>query len=307
MDDAAKLIMPRRVEAVRIGFLGIGIMGFRMASRLAAAGHDVMAWNRTRGKAERLTGVGGRAVATPADVVRDADVVLVMLSSGPVTDRVLLGEDGALAAMRPGSTLVVMSSIPVETARAQARAAAARGVGYLDAPVSGGERGATDGTLAVMVGGDEDIFARVRPVLEVMGRPTRVGATGTGQLAKLANQLIVAGTIAIVAEAVLLAERGGADPARVREALLGGFAGSPILEHHALRMINGEFAPGGPAKHQVKDTGTAVALAHRLRLALPVTELVDGLFADLVAHGDGDLDHSALIRELRRRNDLPPS
>jgi 3-hydroxyisobutyrate dehydrogenase-like beta-hydroxyacid dehydrogenase len=219
----------------------------------------------------------------------------------------VLLDGGALTAMRPGSTLVVMSSIPVQTARAQASRAAARGVDYLDAPVSGGEKGAVEGTLAIMVGGDEDVFDRMRPLFEVLGRPTRVGPAGTGALAKLANQLIVGGTIAVVAEALLLAERGGADPARVRAALLGGFAGSPILQLHGARMISGDFRPGGPAKHQVKDTGTAVALARGLDLDLPVAGLVDRLFADLVAHGDGELDHSALIRELRRRNGLPPS
>ena len=290
-----------------IGFLGTGIMGVRMAGRLAGAGHAVRAWNRTRAKAERLAPQGVEVVAVAADAARGADVVICMLSSGPVCDEVLLGEGGALAAMPSGAALVVMSSIPVETAREQARAAAARGVGYLDAPVSGGEKGATEGTLAIMAGGDEALFARLRPVLEVMGRPTLVGPAGTGELAKLVNQLIVAGTIAIVAEGVLLAERGGADPAKVRTALLGGFASSTILDQHAPRMIAGDFRPGGPARHQLKDTATAVALARELGLALPVTELVDGLFDDLVAHGDGDLDHSALIRELRRRNGLPPS
>ena len=207
-----------------IGFLGTGIMGVQMAGRLAGAGHAVRAWNRTRAKAERLAPHGVEVVAVAADAARGADVVICMLSSGPVCDEVLLGEGGALAAMPSGAALVVMSSIPVETAREQARAAAARGVGYLDAPVSGGEKGATEGTLAIMAGGDEALFARLRPVLEVMGRPTLVGPTGTGELAKLVNQLIVAGTIAIVAEGVLLAERGGADPAKVRTALLGGFA-----------------------------------------------------------------------------------
>jgi 3-hydroxyisobutyrate dehydrogenase-like beta-hydroxyacid dehydrogenase len=288
-----------------IGFLGTGIMGIQMARLLAQAGHEVRAWNRSREKAERLVAFGGEVVETPADAAGNADVVVCMLSSGPVCDEVLLGSDGALAAMREGSTLVVMSSIPVETARAQARAAAARGVGYLDAPVSGGEKGAIEGRLAIMVGGEEATFERARPVLEIMGRPTRIGRVGTGELAKLVNQLIVAGTIVVVAEALLLAERGGADPAKVRDALLGGFADSAVLRQHGSRMIAGDFRPGGPAKHQVKDTGTAVELARKLAVELPAAALVDRLFADLVEHGDGDLDHSAVIRELRRRNGLP--
>ena len=291
----------------RIGFLGTGIMGLPMARRLIEAGHEVRAWNRTRPKAEPLAAAGAAVVDSPGDAVRHAEVVICMLSSGPVCDEVLLGDGGALDGIGPGSTLVVMSSIPVETAQAHARAAAARDVGYLDAPVSGGEKGATEGTLAIMIGGEEAVVERVGPVLKVLGRPTHVGPAGTGQLAKLVNQLIVAGTIAVVAEALLLAERGGADPARVREAILGGFAHSTILEQHAPRMIGNDFRPGGPAKHQLKDTGTAVALARALGLQLPVATLVDGLFAGLVDHGDGELDHSAVIRELRRHNGLPVS
>ena len=289
----------------RIGFLGTGIMGFPMARRLAEAGHEIRAWNRTREKAVPLAAFDATVVATPPEAVRDAEVVICMLSSGPVCDAVLLGPGAALAHMRPGSTLVVMSSIPVQTARAHARVAATRNVGYLDAPVSGGERGAAEGTLAILVGGEQAVVERVRPVLEIMGRPTHIGPVGTGELAKLVNQLIVAGTITVVAEALLLAERGGADPATVREAILGGFAHSTVLEQHAPRMIANDFRPGGPAKHQLKDTATAVALARELGLELPVSARVDGLFADLVEHGDGDLDHSAVIRELRRHNGLP--
>jgi 3-hydroxyisobutyrate dehydrogenase-like beta-hydroxyacid dehydrogenase len=289
----------------RIGFLGTGIMGFPMGRRLAEAGHEVRAWNRTREKAERLAAFDATVVATPAEAVRDAEIVICMLSSGPVCEAVLLGRGAALDRMGPGSTLVVMSSIPVQTARAHARAAATRNVGYLDAPVSGGEKGAADGTLAILVGGEEAVVDRVRPVLEIMGRPTHIGPVGTGELAKLVNQLIVAGTIAVVAEALLLAERGGADPATVREGILGGFAHSTVLEQHAPRMVANDFRPGGPAKHQLKDTATAMALARTLGLELPVSALVDRLFADLVEHGDGDLDHSAIIRELRRHNRLP--
>ncbi|KAA1003487.1 NAD(P)-dependent oxidoreductase [Paraburkholderia panacisoli] len=211
------------------------------------------------------------------------------------------------ATMRASSVLIVMSSIPVETAQRHAEAAAARGIGYLDAPVSGGEKGAQDGTLAIMAGGEAEVFERVRAVLQTMGRPTRIGPAGTGQLAKLVNQMMVASTIATVAEAMLLAERGGADPAQVRAALLGGFADSTILRQHAARMIARDFVPGGPAKYQIKDTKTALDFAQSLGLELPVLGLVDGLFTDMVEHGDGELDHSALILELRRRNGLPVS
>ena len=155
-----------------------------------------------------------------------------------------------------------------------------------------------------MAGGAQDVFERARPLLEVMGRPTHVGPAGTGQLSKLVNQMIVASTIVTVAEAVLLAERGGADPAKVREALLGGFADSTILRQHALRMIERDFQPGGPAKYQVKDTTTAVEFGRTIGLELPVLQVVDRLFGDMVEHGDGDLDHSAIICEIGRRNGL---
>ena len=230
-----------------------------------------------------------------------ADVVICMLSSGRVCDEVLLGQGGVLATMPFGSTLIVMSSIPVEVARHQAAAAAECGVAYLDAPVSGGEAGAEAGTLAIMAGGDADVFERTRALFEAMGRPVRVGPAGSGQLAKLVNQMMAASTIAAVAEALLFAERGGADPGKVREALLGGFADSTVLRQHGLRMLAGNFVPGGPAKYQVKDTSTALALSRSIGLDLPLLALVDRLFGDMVLHGDGDLDHSAIISEFRRR------
>ena len=289
-----------------IGFIGTGIMGFPMARHLAQAGYQVQAWNRTPQKAQPLAASGVAVVTDVQDVVRDADVLICMLSSGPSCDEVLLGAQGLIAGMRPGSLLIVMSSIPVETARNQAVQAALRGVSYVDAPVSGGQKGATEATLAIMAGGSPEACAQARPVLEKMGRPTHVGPAGSGQLAKLVNQMMVANTIASVAEALLLAERGGADPAKVREALLGGFADSAILRQHALRMIAGDFAPGGPARYQVKDTSTAIRFAHSVGLDLPMLNQADQLFAAMLEHGDGDLDHSGIIRELRRHNQLAP-
>ncbi|SDI41540.1 3-hydroxyisobutyrate dehydrogenase [Propionivibrio dicarboxylicus] len=284
-----------------IGFVGIGIMGYHMARRLAENGYPIRVWNRTPDKAGRLAAFGAGVERVAVDVADAADFVICMLSSGPVCDDILLGPNGVMAAMRPGATLIVMSSIPVDTATRHAREADARGIRYIDAPVSGGEKGAEAGTLAIMAGGDPDVVERARPVLEIMGRPVRIGPNGTGQLSKLVNQMMVASTIAAVAEALLLAERGGADPAKVREALLGGFADSTILRQHGLRMIEGNFVPGGPAKYQIKDTATAIDLAKGMNLDLPILNLVDRLFADMVAHGDGDLDHSAILLELRRR------
>jgi len=284
-----------------VGFVGTGIMGAHMARRLAAAGHRVKAWNRTSEKAQVLGRHGVVVTANAKDVAQEADAVICMLSSGPVCDEVLLGRGEVLATMRSGSTLIVMSSIPVESARRQSAAAAACGVDYLDAPVSGGEAGADAGTLAIMAGGDEPVFERSRALFEAMGLPVRVGPAGSGQLSKLVNQMMVASSIASVAEALLFAERGGADPAKVREALLGGFADSTVLRQHGQRMIDSNFVPGGPAKYQVKDTSTALALSRSIGLELPLLSLVDRLFGDMVSHGDGDLDHSAIIREFRRR------
>lgn len=293
------------INSQRIGFVGTGIMGGHMARRLAEAGFDVAAWNRTEAKAERLSRSGVEVALTPTDAVEGAGVVICMLSSGPVCDDVLFGTKatpGAIGAMSRGTTLVVMSSIPVDTARSQAARAHALGVDYVDAPVSGGEKGAREGTLAIMAGGAADALHRLAPVFAALGRVERIGPVGAGSLAKLANQLIVASTICAVAEALLLAERGGADPARLRAALLGGFADSTVLRLHGQRMVEGDFTPGGPAKYQIKDTGTALELAASLGLELPVATQVDRLFRSLVENGGGDLDHSAAIVELRRMN-----
>jgi 3-hydroxyisobutyrate dehydrogenase-like beta-hydroxyacid dehydrogenase len=290
----------------KIGFVGTGIMGGPMARNLVHAGCAVTAWNRSREKIDAL-GSGIRSVAAAADVAADADAVVCMLSSGPVCDEILLRAGGVLAAMRPGALLIVMSSIPVEAARQQAYAAEIAGVLYVDSPVSGGEKGAIAGTLAIMSGGTTQAFEAAMPVLAAMGRPVHVGPAGAGQLAKLINQSIVATTLVAVAEAMTLAERGGADPLKVREALLGGFADSTILKQHAMRMVARNFAPGGPAKYQLKDTSTAIAHAATLGLALPMLTLVDRLFADMVSHGDGELDHSAIIREIWRVNGLASS
>jgi 3-hydroxyisobutyrate dehydrogenase-like beta-hydroxyacid dehydrogenase len=285
-----------------IAVIGTGIIGAPMAGRLAQAGFKVTVWNRTPDKASALQDKGVATAGNAAEAAGRADVVICMLSSGPVCETVLMGDDGVIAAMRPGSTLLVMSSIPVETAVALSKAAGDRGFDCLDAPVSGGEKGAKDGTLAIMAGGDAVVVDRLRPVFACLGRVTHVGPSGSGALTKLANQLIVASTICAVAEALTLAQSGGADPARVREALLGGFADSTVFRQHGLRMVEGNFQPGGPAKYQVKDTSTALGFARSRGLTLPVSEEVDRLFQAMVDHGDGDLDHSGVILELQRRN-----
>lgn len=288
----------------RIGFVGTGIMGLPMAEHLLHAGRQLSVWNRTAAKAAPLAALGAEQVDEPRAAASGAQAVFCMLSSGPACDEILLGSAGLITSMQPGALLVVMSSIPVETAQRQARIAGEHGVHYLDAPVSGGQKGAREATLAIMAGGTGQAWTLAEPLLRLLGRPTHVGPAGCGQLAKLVNQMMVAANIASVAEALLMAERGGADPARVREALLGGFADSTALRQHALRMINADFVPGGPAKYQLKDTSTAVAMARSLGLSLPMLGMADRLFADMVASGDGELDHSAIIAHLRRINDV---
>jgi 2-hydroxy-3-oxopropionate reductase len=288
-----------------VAFIGTGIMGKPMVRNLLQAGYPVRAWNRSAAKTTELSAHGAEIVETAAQAADGAQVLICMLSDGPTCDQLLFGEGGAALALAAGALVIVMSSIPVETAVEQAHLCAARGLRYLDAPVSGGERGAREGSLAIMVGGEAAAFEQGRDVLAAMGRPVHVGPAGTGELSKLVNQLIVASTIATVAEGLLLAERGGADPAKVHEALLGGFVDSPIWRQHGQRMLDNDFTPGGPAKWQLKDTRTALAQARTLGLTLPVASLVDGLFQAMVDAGDGELDHAGLIRQLRRQNHMP--
>jgi 2-hydroxy-3-oxopropionate reductase len=282
-------------------------MGFHMARRLAEAGFRVTAWNRTMSKAEPLREYGALIAPSAVEAVKGADTAIVMVSDGPSSDEVILGNserDGILAHLGEGATLLVMSSIPMETAAAQGKAAAQKGVRYLDAPVSGGEPGARDGKLTIMAGGDRDAFEDMQGVFAVMGRSTHVGPAGAGSLAKLANQVIVGNTIQTVAEALLLVEAGGADPNAVIEALKGGFADSPILQNHGSRMIAGNFKPGGRCHTQLKDTTTAQALGKSLTLEMPMTAQARETYSNLVDNGQGDLDHNAAYLDVRRRSGL---
>lgn len=288
-----------------VAVLGTGLMGGPMAANLARAGHKLRVWNRTLDKAKDA-GDSVTVCTTPEQAVRGAQAVIVMLSSGPVCDEVLFGPSGAAFAMAKGASLVVMSSIAHDEAKVMAARARAMGLIWVDAPVSGGTVAAKAGTLSIMAGGEADEIAALFHIFNAMGNVVHVGPDGAGALTKLVNQLLVASTICAVSEALLLARQGGADMGRVRQALMGGFAGSRILDLHGARMIAGDFAPGGPAKYQIKDTGAAKALAQSLGLDLPLLALADQLFTDLVAHGGGDLDHSALILELERRNGLRP-
>jgi len=293
----------------RIALLGTGIMGGHMARRLAQAGFSVAVWNRTLAKAEKLREFGIRLTASPSAACSDADVAIVMLSNGPVVEEVLFSEDATgrkpAETLAPGAVLVVMSSIPVEYCQAQAERLASRGVGYVDAPVSGGEPGARDGTLAILAGGEPDVIAGLADVFAVLGRATRLGPAGTGQLTKLANQIIVGGTMIAVAEALHFATCGGADPAAVRSALMGGFAESKILAIHGERMVERNFVPGGPAEYQLKDIRTAQALAGKLGLHLTLLDSMIGIFSDMIANEGTGLDVAGVMLEVERRARAP--
>lgn len=292
--------------SVNLAFLGIGLMGSRQAKRLLDAGHSLTVWNRSREKAEALSAFGARVVDTAAEAVADADVVILMLENGRIVTDVLFLQ-GAAGSLRPGAVLVDMSSIKPAEAQEHAKRLAERGVHHIDAPVSGGTLGAEQGTLAIMAGGESDIFDRVESILAIMGRPVHVGPHGAGQLAKLANQIIVGVTIGAVAEALLLAQRGGADPAKVREALRGGFAESRILELHGQRMVERDFVTKGRSVTHLKDLDNALDAAERIDLdSLPYTALTADLFRGLIENA-GDLDHSGLLVELERRNALGSS
>jgi 3-hydroxyisobutyrate dehydrogenase-like beta-hydroxyacid dehydrogenase len=288
---------------MKISLLGTGLMGAPMARRLCAAGLAVTVWNRTRAKALPLAAAGAAVADSATDAVQYADAVITMLEHGDAVDDLLFAQ-GVADALPRGALVVDMSSIRPAQARTHALQLAERGVGHLDAPVSGGTLGAEAGTLAIMAGGDAADFSRAAPLFAPLGRATHVGPHGAGQLAKLANQMIVGITIGAVAEALLLAERGGADPAKVREALRGGFADSRILEVHGQRMVTRDFAKRAAVTVQLKDLRNALATGAEFGFDGPITALFERLYADAAAHGWADADHSGLWLELARRNGL---
>lgn len=285
----------------RVALLGTGLMGFPMSVNLLKNGFELAVWNRTKDKAAPLAEQGARVADSAADAAKGADVVITMLENGPIVRDVLF-DGGVAAAMAKGSVVADMSSIPPKTAKEHAERLAEMGIGHIDAPVSGGVPGAEKGTLAIMAGGDAETFARIETVFKAMGRPTLVGPAGAGQLSKLANQTIVAVTITAVAEALLLASVGGADPSAVRQALTGGFADSVILQNHGGRMIERNFMPGGRSSVQLKDLDTIINTANELDLKLPAVQTVRDLFAALVDHGDGAVDHAGVLLEEERIN-----
>lgn len=289
----------RREETV--AFIGLGIMGAPMAANLVEAGCDVVGYNRTRAKADRLAERGGRAAESIADAVRGADVVITMLPDSPDVEQVVLGEGGVLEHARRGVLLIDMSTVEPTTSVAVAEAAVPRGVRVLDAPVSGGEQGAVDGTLSIMVGGEDADVEAARPLLDVLGSTiVHVGPHGSGQTVKAANQLIVAGTIELVAEAIVFLEAAGVDTDAAVRVLAGGLAGNRVLDRKAKGMLAREFRPGFRVDLHHKDLGIMLAAARERGVVVPLGALTAQLMAALRAQGGGSLDHTALLRLVER-------
>jgi len=286
----------------KIAFLGTGLMGAPMASRLLDVGFDVTVWNRNSAKSAPLAEKGAALAQSATEAVETADVIITMLTDGPAVRDVLF-DQGTAAVLKKGSVVIDMSSISPDFAREHAKRLAEIGVDHIDAPVSGGVVGAQEGTLAIMAGGDEAIIAGLADVFKPMGRLTRVGPSGAGQLAKLANQQIVAVTIGAIAEAMVLVEKGGGSRAAFRDAIRGGFCESRILELHGKRMIERNFEPGGTSRIQLKDLNSILQTASDLSLSLPLTETIREAFASFVEEGGGEKDHSALLLHLEKLNE----
>lgn len=283
----------------RIGFIGLGVMGAPMAENLLKKGFAVTVGSG-RGAFARLVEQGARAAQTPAEVADASDVVVTMLPDTPDVDEVYFGVNGLFSTLRPGMLLIDMTTASPEIARRIHAAAVEKSADSLDAPVSGGDVGAREGTLSIMAGGDEPAFERALPVLNAMGKNiVRIGGAGAGQVAKACNQIVVALTIEAVGEALTLAEKSGVDPAKVREALLGGFAQSRILDLHGKRALEGRYVPGFRLRLHRKDLAIALETAEREGVSLPNTAAVYGMMNTLVSTGHGDDDHSYLIQHLR--------
>jgi 2-hydroxy-3-oxopropionate reductase len=279
----------------RIGFIGLGIMGKPMAGNLIAAGYSLTVHSRGSGPAEALAARGATAAGSPREVAAVSDVVITMLPDSPDVEAVVLGTDGIAEGISEGALFVDMSTIGPATSRKIAAVLSERGVDAVDAPVSGGEPAAQSGNLSIMAGGSEDAVDRARPIFDVLGKSTTyIGPAGAGQVAKAANQVVVALTIQAVAEALVLARKAGVDPARVREALLGGFAQSRVLDVHGQRMLDGNYDPGFKLRLHRKDLAIALQLGREEQSPLFATAQAAELMDASLAQGDGDRDHSAL-------------
>jgi len=286
---------------VQIGFIGIGLMGFPMAKNLLKSGYNLKAFNRSQDKAERLREFGAVISTSIKEVVTNSDVIITMLTDDTAVDKVMASEEFA-GNIKTNATVIDMSSVnPVLTTK-YSKILKDKNINYLDAPVSGGTIGAEDATLAIMVGGDEETFKNCYELLKKMGNPTLVGPVSSGQISKLANQIIVGVTIGAVAEAITLCEKSGTNPSKMIEALSGGWADSKILQTHGKRMINKDFSPKGKTTTQLKDMTNIINAGKAVETHLPISSLIKEMYKDLVADGHGNTDHSSLYNAIEKIN-----
>jgi len=289
-----------------VGFVGLGIMGRPMARNLLKAGFPLVVWNRTRSKGDELVAEGARWADTPASMSREVSVVIIMVTDSPDVEEVVLGPEGVFEGIRPGSVVIDMSTVSPKVERAVGQRLAAKGVAYLDAPVSGGSWGAIEGSLAIMVGGDQSVFQQVRPVFEALGKSIiYMGGSGAGQVTKLVNQILVAVTLSGVAEALAFATKAGADLLRTIEAVKGGAAGSWQLANLGPRIVAGDLAPGFMINLQLKDLRLVLEMAQELALPLPVTALAMQLYRAAAADGKGECGTQAVATVFERLAGVP--
>jgi len=284
-----------------IGFIGIGLMGFPMAKNLLKSGYKLKAFNRSQDKAEKLKEFGAKISTSIKDVVTNSDVIITMLTDDAAVEKVM-GSDEFISNIKESATVIDMSSVNPVITKKYAEILKEKNINYLDAPVSGGTIGAEEASLAIMVGGDEKTFKKCYDLLKILGNPTLVGPVSSGQISKLANQIIVGVTIGAVAEAVTLCEKSGTNPSKMIEALSGGWADSKILQTHGKRMINKDFTPKGKTTTQLKDMTNIINAGKAAETHLPISSLVKKMYKDLVADGQGNTDHSSLYKAIEKIN-----
>ena len=285
----------------KISFIGIGLMGFPMAKNILKAGYYLKVFNRSQNKAEALKEFGAQVTASINDAVKDSDVVITMLTDDTAINDVM-NSSNFLENLKSGATVIDMSSVKPTTATKHGENLNSKNINYLDAPVSGGTIGAEEASLAIMVGGEQNIFDEAFDILKTMGNPTLVGPVGSGQISKLANQIIVGLTIGAVAEAITLCEKAGANPKKMIKALSGGWADSKILQTHGKRMIDKDFTPKGRTSVHLKDMSNILECANSFNTHLPISNLVKEMYKTLVENGHGETDHSSLYKEIERIN-----
>ena len=297
----SKVKLLQKLKMKNIGFIGIGLMGFPMAKNLLKSGYNLKAYNRSQDKADRLKEFGAEISLSIKDVVTNSDAIITMLTDDSAVEKVM-GSDEFISNIKEGATVIDMSSVNPVITKKYAEILKQKNINYLDAPVSGGTIGAEEASLAIMVGGDEETFKNCYELLKKMGNPTLVGPVSSGQISKLANQIIVGVTIGAVAEAVTLCEKSGTNPNKMIEALSGGWADSKILQTHGKRMIDKDFTPKGKTTTQLKDMTNIINAGKAVDTHLPISSLVKEMYKDLVADGHGNTDHSSLYNAIKKIN-----